>query len=110
MLVFDYVKRTEEEIVYVTSNLEAFYDRKLPNIGGIVEESIGANRDTNKLFARVLLRFGCHAGIVHDVREESYRGGTVLLGDTGQENEFYGSAQSDTSCVIFKELGKKLLA
>ena len=71
---------------------------------------IGANIDANTLFAKVILRFGCHTWIVHGVRKESYRGKTVLLGGTVQENELHGSVQSDASCVIFKELGKKMLA
>ena len=40
----------------MTSDLEACHDRKLPNIGGIVEKSIGANIEEIKLVNKVLLR------------------------------------------------------
>ena len=106
-LIFDHAKRTEEEIVRTTSYLEAFYDRQLPNIGGIAEESIGVNRGAITLFAKVLPRHGHHAGSSHGVNAESCGGEHALLGGTGQGNVFSGSACRDASCIMFKELEKK---
>ena len=36
------------------SDLEAFYDRQLPNIGCMVEESVGFEREPANLFAKLL--------------------------------------------------------
>ena len=39
-------KIIEEKMACAISDLEGCYDRKIPNIGGIVEEYIELNRDT----------------------------------------------------------------
>ena len=67
-------------MVYTTSEIEAFHDRELPNIGGIEEKLIGGNRKTIKLFAKELPQFDNHIGRAYVISEESYGGEKVLLG------------------------------
>ena len=55
-LILDLAKKTEEICAHATSDLEACCDRQLPNIGGIVEELVGANREAIKLITKVLPR------------------------------------------------------
>ena len=38
-------KKTEEVFSYAISDLESCYDRQLPKIGGVVEKSVGVNRE-----------------------------------------------------------------
>ena len=56
MITLDLAKRTEDKVSHVISDLEKFYDRQLPNIEGIVEESIGVNKEAIKLVTKVLPR------------------------------------------------------
>ena len=39
-LIFDLVRKNEDSCAHTTSDLEACCDRQLPNISGIVDESI----------------------------------------------------------------------
>ena len=64
------------------SGLEACYDRQLPNIGGIVEESVGVNKEAIKLMTKVLPLCKHFFRTVHEVSEESYGGMNELLGGT----------------------------
>ena len=77
------------------SELEACYDRKLPNIGGIVEESIGVNREAIKLITKVLPRWKNFIASTHGVSKESYDGGNESLGGTKKGNVFSGSVYRD---------------
>ena len=108
-LIFDLAKKTEDSCAHVTSDLEACYDRQLPNIGGIVEESIGVNREAIKLITKVLPRCKHFIGTTYGVGKESYGEMNELLGGTGQGNVFSGNVCKDVSCFIFKEIEKKRL-
>ena len=44
-LMFDLPKKIEKPNAHTMSDLEVCYDRQLPNIGGILEDSVGANRE-----------------------------------------------------------------
>jgi hypothetical protein len=66
------------------SDLEVCHDRKLPNVEGIVEESIGVNRDAIKLITKALPRCKHFIGTTHGSSKESYGRMNVLLGGTGQ--------------------------
>ena len=48
-LMFDYAKKTEEANVGATSCLKACYDRQMPELCGLVEGTIGANRNAIEL-------------------------------------------------------------
>ena len=107
--MLDLAKRTGEQVANMTSYLEAFYDRQLPKIWGIVEESIGVNREEIKLVTRVLPQCMYFLGIAHGVSQDCYWGINELLGGTGKGNAFSGSVCIDVSFFIFKEMEKKRL-
>ena len=67
----------------MVSDLEACCDRQLPNIGGIVEESISANREVIKLITKVLPRYNHFIGTKHGVSKDSYSRMNEYLGGTG---------------------------
>ena len=76
-LTFDHAKNTEELNVHATSDLEACYDRKIPELCGLVEESIGANHKVINLLTKVSLRLEHHAGTVNGIIAAKYGGGTI---------------------------------
>ena len=98
-LIFDLVKK----------DLEACCGRQLPNIGGMVEESIGANREAIKLITKEFPRWKHFVGTTHDMSKESHGGMNALVGRTGQGNVFLGNACRDVSCFVLKQIEKKLL-
>ena len=47
--------RTNKLYIHIITNLEACYDRQLANIGGIVEEVVGVNRNVIRTIIKDLL-------------------------------------------------------
>ena len=72
-LIFDLAKRTEDSFSRTIPDLEAYYDRKLPSIGCKVEESIGVNREAEKLVTKVLLLCEHFTGTDHDESKDSQK-------------------------------------
>ena len=70
------------------SDHEACYDRQIPELCGLVEESIGANRKAVELLTKALPRLEHHVGTVNGVSTEKYGRETELLGGTGHVNIF----------------------
>ena len=54
-LIMDHAKKSGEENACTMSDLEAWYDRQLPELCGLVEESLGANTKVCKLVSKVYL-------------------------------------------------------
>ena len=108
-LIFDLTKKSEEPCAYTMSDLEAHCDRKLTNIGEIVEESVGENRESIKLITKSLPSCKHFIGTTHGASKESYGGTNESLGGTGQGNGFSGNVYRDVSCFMFKEIEKKRL-
>ena len=105
---FWFSEKTEDSLACTMSDLEVNCDRQLPSIRGIVDESIGVNRDSIKLITKVLPCWKNIIGTTHGVSKESYCREKKLLGVTGQGNEFSGSVCRDISYFILKELEKKI--
>ena len=81
----------------------------MPNVGGIVEESIGVNREAIKLITKALPRCKQFIRMTCGVSKDIYGGMNWLLGGTGQGNIFSGNVCRDVSCFIFKEIENKRL-
>ena len=69
-------------------DLEIHNDRQLPNIRGVVEESVGSNREAIKLITKVLPSYKHYVGTTYGISEDSYGGINSLLGGTGKGNAF----------------------
>ena len=93
-LILDLAKNPEEPFACTMSDLE--------DIGGIVEESIGANREEMKLITKVLPRCKTYVRTTHGISKESYGGMNTLLGGAVQGNFFLGNVCRDVSCFMFK--------
>ena len=70
------------------SDLEACYDRKLHNIGGAVDKSIGTRREARKLTAKVLPWCQHFIGATHVASKDSHGGMNELIGGVGQGSVF----------------------
>ena len=99
----------EEAFSRATSDLEACYDRKFPKIGGVVEESVGVNREAIKLVTKGLHRSKHYIDASHGISENSHRVDLVVLGGTGQGSMFSDCMCRDVSYLMFKELENKRL-
>ena len=51
--MYDLAIRDRNKMMHNISDLEACYDRQLPNIGCLVEESVGVEREPSMLFAKI---------------------------------------------------------
>ena len=89
-LIFDLARKKEEKFLHAVCDLESCYDSKLPKIGGTLEESIGANRQSIKLVTKVLPRHKNCNGTAHGKSVDFHGGPSEVLGGTGQGNIFSG--------------------
>ena len=78
------MRKIEDSLADAMSDLEACCNMKVPNIGGIVEESIGVNIKVIKLITKVLPWCENFIGTTHGVNKESYGGENELLGGIGK--------------------------
>ena len=96
-------------MIHNISNLKACYDRKLLNIGGMVQESVGVERNAILLFQKVLPIMKHHVCTDFGISTKYYGHQGEKLGGTGQGNSLSGAICRDTSCVIFKYLEEQNL-
>lgn len=88
------------------SDLEAYYDRQLLRIGGIVEEALGIERQLMMLFEKILPIMQHHMSTSYRISAESYGGSDNKLYGTGQGNSLSGALCRDMSCLAFKYVEK----
>ena len=72
-------------------DLEVFYHRKISNVGSIVEDSIGENREASRIIAKTLPKTEHHIGSVRDLSSEELGEEFVLLGGAGKGNVLFKS-------------------
>ena len=102
IFIFDLARKIEDLFAFAMSDIEACFDRQLPNIGGIVEESIGANRDEIEFTTKVLPQCEKFIGTTHVVSKESHGEENELLWGERQGNVFSSSVCGDVSCFMSK--------
>ena len=103
-LMYDLAARDGREIMHTISDLKACYDRQLPNIGCMVQEAVGVEREPAKLFAKLLPVMEHHICTSFGISKGHYGSVMYKLGGTGQGNSVSGAICRDTSCLIFKHL------
>ena len=94
-------------MVHTLSELEACYDRHLPNIGYMVEEAVGVERKPAVIFSEVVPRFNHQLCTSYGVSNIIYGGDKDILGGSGQGNVGSGNICRDQSCIIFRKLEKE---
>ena len=100
----DLATRDRKEMMHNILDLEACYHLQLPNIGCMVEESVGVERDPVKLLTKFLPVMNHHTCTNYGISEESHGSNSCKLGGTGQGNSVSGAMCRCTSCLIFKKL------
>jgi len=106
-LMYNMAARDGCKMMHTISDLKACYDRQLPNIGCLVEEAVGVEREPAKLFARVLPVMNHYICTSFGISENYYGSDIFKLGGTGQGNSVSGAICRDTSCIIFKKIEKE---
>ena len=91
------------------TNLKSYYDCQLPNIGSIVEESVGRNRAAMKLLTKIMLCFKHCASTGYGISQQYYGGEEYKLAGTGQGNKFSGNMCREVSCAIMRHTENKLI-
>ena len=71
---------TMKPTVYVLTDLKSCYDRQLSNIGSIVEESVGRNRNEMLLYTKIMPRFEHHVSTGYRVSQGYYSRSDLLAG------------------------------
>ena len=56
-LILDNSLLTTEYTIYTLTDLQSYYDRQLPNLGSIIQESTGRNRNVIELFTKLIQRW-----------------------------------------------------
>jgi len=106
-LIFDNSVFTGEKNIYHLTDLKSCYDRQLVNIGALIEESIGVNRNGLKLITKIIPRWKHHICTAFGISESYYGGIDHEMAGTGQGNKFSGDVCRDTSCLIIRQLEKQ---
>ena len=60
------------------ADLEYYYDRKIPELCGLVEESIGSNRKLIKVLIKELSMLENHTGMFNGVSKEKREGRMIF--------------------------------
>ena len=102
-LVMDNSLISSRHTIYIMTDLQSCYDRQLSNVGSIVEESVGHNRNAMILYTKIMPHFQRYISTGYGISQEPY-GGDVELAGTGQGNKFSGDMCRDISCLIIKQL------
>ena len=108
-LMYDIAVRDGKPMLHNISDLKACYDRQLPNLGCLVEESVGVRREASKIFAKVLPIMSHHVCTDFGISKITYENNVETMGGTGQGNSLLGAICWDTSCMIFRHLEKQNL-
>ena len=94
-LMYDLALRDGSEMMHNISDLEACYDRQLPNIGCLIEESVGVEREPALLFAKILPVMEHHICTSFGISKEFYGSKEFKLG---------GQAKGTPYLVLFIEI------
>ena len=108
-IIFDHSLLGCKQNIYHLTDLQSCYDRQLVNIGSIIEESIGVNRNGMQLFSKIIPRWKHYIYTSFGISNMYYGGDDREMAGTGQGNKLSGDICRDTSCLIIKQLEKRNL-
>ena len=82
-LMYDVVVWDSKPMLHNISDLKACYDRQLPNLGCMIQEAVGVNREASKVFAEVLPIMTHHVCTDFGISKIIYRSKREKMGGTG---------------------------
>ena len=85
-MIYDISQCNGETTVHLFSDLEACYNSKFLEIGGIVEESTSINRKVIQLITKMVVSFKYYMRIGFEISKELYREKDEYLAGTEQGN------------------------
>ena len=94
--MYDLAVRERQIMMHNMSDLKAYYDRQLPNIGCMAQEAVGVERTPAKVFAKVLPIMNHHVCTSFGISKKTHGSKYETLGGTGQGNSVSGSICRDT--------------
>ena len=103
-LMYDTSRYSGEPTVHLFSDLDSCYDRQIPMLAGIVEESLGVNRSAIKVICDTVSKFKHFTCTGYGISNEYYGGDLESLTGTGQGNMLSGAVCRDQSCFVFKKV------
>ena len=89
-IVFDNSLLSREKNIYHLTDLKSCYDRQLANVGALIEESIGVNKNAMQLMTKTIPRWKHHMSTAFGISEEYCGGEQNVMAGTGQGNKFSG--------------------
>jgi len=101
-LILDNSLNSLNYTIYNFTDLKSCYDRQLPNLGSIVEESVGRKRKPMILYTKIMPRFRKYISTGYGISTDYCRGDRVKLAGTGQGNKFSSDIYRDISCLIIR--------
>ena len=108
-LLYDISKQNGKHTIHNMTDLQACYDRQLPQVCSIVQESTGMDRHAVKLVTKTITSFKHHLCTNFGICPQTYGGINDLLAGTGQGNSLSGIHCRDVSCLIVKDIENKNL-
>ena len=81
--MYDVAIRDGKPMLHNISDLKACYDRQLPNLGCLVQESVGVEREATKVFAKVLPIMEYYVCTDFGISKSTYGNSISKLGGTG---------------------------
>ena len=82
-LIIDNSLNTLNHTIYNFIDLKSCYDRQLPNLGSIVEESVGRKRKPMILYTKIMLKFRKYVSTGYGISSKYYSGKIRELAETG---------------------------
>ena len=82
-LMYNVTVRDGKPMLHNISDLKAFYDRQLPNLGCMIEEAVDVNREASKIFAEVLPIMNHYMCTDFSISKTAYGNKRKKLGGTG---------------------------
>jgi len=103
-LIYDNSILSTDIIIHNLTNLKSYYDRQLPNLVSIIEESTSIERAPIKLFTKVLPRFKRYICTGYRISSRYYGRPTDPTGRMGQSMKLSGDTCRDKSYFIIKNI------
>ena len=82
-LIFDASMKNREITVHNITDLEAYYNRQLPNVSYLIQESVGFRRKGIKTIVNVITKFKYHVHTNFGISRSFYRGERIELVENG---------------------------
>ena len=103
-LIHNIANSTHQPTIHYIDDRKSCYDRQLPEIGLLTQQSFGMHQREASFFCQILKNFNHYLLTACGISANYYGGHYDQLGKTGQENILSGEIYKNVTCLIFKLL------